>query len=155
MEARLDRDNVEKLLAAREATEEYEASFSRDARSAVSEFHERLGELGFRTSQEFFKWNHKMNLLHLMDCLEVRGSCNRCAGHPRTPPCYERFGERSCYSTRETYSKAYFMEMCLSFLYNKQWHVGSSPRETMTFCPNGYRFIVKRTGWLFDVSWNR
>lgn len=84
----MEKREIERLLAARKATEEYERDLPLRGEEAELEFIKKLQDLEFNSPKEFYVWNGEMNLLAFKEYRPIFGDCDLCEGYDGTPPCF-------------------------------------------------------------------
>jgi hypothetical protein len=178
----LGQADIDRLLAARAITEEYE----RDSKGedATWAFIKRLQELHFNSPQDFFKWNDKMNRLAFKECRPIFGKCDSCNGYKGTAPCTpfitpdsgqdifancfpdlskEKQFERHLLD-RQNPSKWLTLDFLVEYIF-RLMKIGILAEDIKwekstqhVLCPPGHGFYIeldKMKDLPFDISWHR
>jgi hypothetical protein len=96
-----------------------------------------------------------MNMCAYLECRPLQGKCDKCEGYKGTPPCLEKWGNKSCYSTNTLDVDA--TKELLSgdnFVKGLQKTVKGI---TKGFCPEGHGFYTDESQCKelpFDINWS-
>jgi hypothetical protein len=169
------KQEIDRLLAARTITEEYESDYAKRGQDAVEDFHRKLKQLNFASSQEFITWNDEMNRRCLVYSYKITGVCDDCKGLlvkqcvalgfwgkgiPSQCAQFVENGRRKFLdSTGTDYvsPKQGTYQVCYGYFYIEQQSF-QQPYNNMQVltCPKGHGYsIVKLNEPPFDWTWKR
>jgi hypothetical protein len=149
--------DMDKLLKCREAIDSHKKRkwngddkvlLGEELKKSVSDYMKVLNNNGFKTLDEFNKYNEERCFEEYEKKRPIKGECDKCIGYEGKPPCLEKYGEKSCYikmSTLEEIQKLAFNFYVTNSDYIKVNKYG---------CPEGHGFYLGEVQDLdFDVCW--
>jgi len=121
---------------------------------------------GFEGVGEYADWDNQQCLAAYIEYAPIDGKCDHCAGFKGTPPCQQKWGEKSCavtmnYPTLEWVKRYVFLsayrstDKAIRDILPVSIGLPSAARDVVTICPPGHGFYVveRKDAFPFDLRW--
>lgn len=121
---------------------------------------------GFEGVGEYADWDNQQCLDAYIEYAPIAGECDHCKGLKGTPPCQQKWGEKSCavtmnYPTLEWVKRYVFLsayrstDKAIRDILPVSIGLPSAARDVVTICPPGHGFYVveRKDAFPFDLRW--
>lgn len=126
-----------------------------DRTVSVNEMNSILQAEGFSDIAIYQKWDREMCFEAYVEIAAPLGECDMCKGYEGTPPCFAKFGEKSCFAKQEQLTQEDLLKIAFTNFMKRGDGTKGMPSVTDGGCPEGHGYYKgeRKGDFPFPMFW--